>query len=231
MPFPFIAAATMLAPVVGGLIQSRHNKNLAKYQNAYNDPASQMARYRAAGLNPNLVYTQGNPGNMTAITPTDFQSAIGGIPQRYQQSKLTEEQIALTGAKTEESQMKREVMDAQKDLIKANPYLNETYINSFVKNMESVAKLKAQEATFMTSEQAPTGATTQGEAKMMLEVNRLAQQFELGVQDQEIKAKIIQSKEYENAVKKLMADWYKDGEMTWQHMYQGILMIIGKMMN
>lgn len=61
------------------------NKNLAEYQmsynremadleyqrnldmwsktNAYNSPASQMARYQEAGLNPNLIYGQGTSGN------------------------------------------------------------------------------------------------------------------------------------------------------------------------
>lgn len=29
-------------------------------QNAYNDPAAQMSRYKAAGLNPNLIYGQSN---------------------------------------------------------------------------------------------------------------------------------------------------------------------------
>lgn len=31
-------------------------------QNAYNTPAEQMARFRDAGLNPNLIYSQGTPG-------------------------------------------------------------------------------------------------------------------------------------------------------------------------
>lgn len=32
-------------------------------QNAYNSPAEQMKRFGAAGLNPHLIYGQGNPGN------------------------------------------------------------------------------------------------------------------------------------------------------------------------
>lgn len=45
------------------------NLRLWREQAAYNTPANQMARYQAAGLNPNLVYSQGNPGNMTS-SPT-----------------------------------------------------------------------------------------------------------------------------------------------------------------
>ena len=45
------------------------NLRLWREQAAYNTPKAQMARYQAAGLNPNLIYSQGNPGNMTS-SPT-----------------------------------------------------------------------------------------------------------------------------------------------------------------
>lgn len=45
------------------------SKNLEMWnlQNQYNSPASQMARFKAAGLNPNLIYSQGNPGNASSM--------------------------------------------------------------------------------------------------------------------------------------------------------------------
>ena len=58
-----------------------HNKEMWNLQNEYNSPKSQMARYKEAGLNPNLIYQQGNPGNASSpvtynrpqvqINPTD----------------------------------------------------------------------------------------------------------------------------------------------------------------
>lgn len=39
------------------------NKEMWNLQNEYNSPAAQMKRYQDAGLNPNLVYGQGTPGN------------------------------------------------------------------------------------------------------------------------------------------------------------------------
>lgn len=36
-------------------------------QNAYNSPKAQMQRFDEAGLNPNLVYTQGNAGNAGSV--------------------------------------------------------------------------------------------------------------------------------------------------------------------
>lgn len=42
-------------------------------QNQYNSPAAQMQRFRDAGLNPNLIYGQGNSGNAGAIPTPDVQ--------------------------------------------------------------------------------------------------------------------------------------------------------------
>lgn len=43
--------------------------NMWNLQNEYNSPAQQMARIRAAGLNPNLVYGNGVTGNSSGSTP------------------------------------------------------------------------------------------------------------------------------------------------------------------
>lgn len=43
--------------------QSSANEAFIDKQNAYNTPAMQMARFGDAGLNPNLIYGQGNSGN------------------------------------------------------------------------------------------------------------------------------------------------------------------------
>lgn len=51
------------------LAQYEWNKNLEMWnlQNLYNSPASQMQRFKQAGLNPNLIYGQGNAGNATTL--------------------------------------------------------------------------------------------------------------------------------------------------------------------
>jgi len=71
--------------VVGNLFQKRNvrlqkeaNLELADYaydkdqemwhmQNLYNSPKAQMQRFEQAGLNPNLIYGQGSPGNASAM--------------------------------------------------------------------------------------------------------------------------------------------------------------------
>lgn len=47
------------------LANQEYQQNLSMWnqQNAYNSPLAQMQRYRQAGLNPNLIYGQGNNGN------------------------------------------------------------------------------------------------------------------------------------------------------------------------
>lgn len=91
---PFvIPGAVAVASMIGSIISQRNaskvakrntdltiqaNKELAKYQyeqeqknigelNKYNSPKSQMERFMEAGLNKNLIYTQGNAGNQTMI--------------------------------------------------------------------------------------------------------------------------------------------------------------------
>lgn len=86
-----IKAVPVLGTVASGLIDSntakrntdktiQANKALAEYQysrdiemwnksNQYNTPAMQMQRFKNAGLNPNLIYGQGNAGNTASTLP------------------------------------------------------------------------------------------------------------------------------------------------------------------
>lgn len=53
------------------------------YMNAYNSPAQQMARLKQAGLNPRLMYGQGNTGNQPSLpsgyNPTKMRSTPKNI--------------------------------------------------------------------------------------------------------------------------------------------------------
>lgn len=55
------------------------NKELAQQNfdmlNKYNTPSAQMARFSDAGLNPNLIYGQGNSGNASPPSTPNLQSA------------------------------------------------------------------------------------------------------------------------------------------------------------
>lgn len=65
--------------------QNEFNLEMWNLQNAYNTPQAQMKRFEEAGLNPNLIYGQGTPGNATsapqkhAAQPADWQHAFSGL--------------------------------------------------------------------------------------------------------------------------------------------------------
>jgi len=97
MPFPLAAALTTAVPAFAQWLSGSQQSNLDaqvarentdksiaaqkemaelayqrnvgmwQMQNSYNSPAEQMARYKAAGLNPNLAVGGGNPGNAGGI--------------------------------------------------------------------------------------------------------------------------------------------------------------------
>ena len=97
-------------------LANQGNIDLAKYNNnfnyemwnrnnEYNSPASQMSRYREAGLNPALIYgTSGNSGNSSApvhgtqaridaLPARDLTGAVGAISQGIRQTIDTLSQI------------------------------------------------------------------------------------------------------------------------------------------
>lgn len=244
------AAAGWLGGQIGANRQASHNKSLARlqhkqnmellqYQLDYNTPANQMARFGEAGLNPNLIYGQGSPGNMESaprypdIRPADQQSHWMDLGTKFQQMKLMEAQADLTKQKVEESGVKQDVMRAQENLIKANPLMREEYVNSLVSNLESTAKIKEQEADFMlskTQDEATGVRWERGFLKMQRELDLLEQKFNLGAADQKIKAEVMQSKEFQNAILEIQKKWLQDGDITSQHIYQGIMMLLSKMM-
>jgi len=53
--------------------QKTDNLALWNLQNQYNTPEAQMSRFKAAGLNPNLIYGQGNAGNASQLSTPDVQ--------------------------------------------------------------------------------------------------------------------------------------------------------------
>lgn len=100
MPIPALATAGLIsgaANVIGNLVNSggsqRENRRSRQFaremyerqkqdniafwnmQNEYNSPQAQMERFQAGGLNPHLIYGQGNSGNSGSISTPDVQSA------------------------------------------------------------------------------------------------------------------------------------------------------------
>lgn len=133
MPFPFLATASIAAPLVQSFIQNRMNKKMSDYtyskdlamwekQNQYNAPAMQMRRYGEAGLNPNLIYSQGNAGNpasMPKYNPPNREIKIPdtlAILQQFQDFALKTQEISNAKLLNETNEKKLQILGIEEAL-------------------------------------------------------------------------------------------------------------------
>ncbi len=90
--------------------QRDHEVFMWHAQNEYNKPINQMARFKEAGLNPNLIYGQGNAGNADApkvsqrqITPGRGLIEAGNAVSSYFQYDMMAKQKQLIDKQIQES--------------------------------------------------------------------------------------------------------------------------------
>lgn len=89
--------------------QNQFNLDMWNLQNEYNSPQAQMKRYEEAGLNPALIYSQGNPGNASS-------APVQGVPQAPEFSKDLRElaqAFNIEGLKTAIANRKKAEADAR----------------------------------------------------------------------------------------------------------------------
>lgn len=98
-------------------MQHEQNKwNLEQWQrnNAYNSPAAQMQRLKAAGLNPDLLYGQNAAGAMgNSSSPAQGTQPIPKQPFRFDLDPLMLSQIKLLQSQTYKNNMDGKVADIQ----------------------------------------------------------------------------------------------------------------------
>lgn len=120
--------AGLLGQLVGGLFgranqkyQNEWNLEMWHRQNEYNSPIQQMARYQEAGLNPNLIYSQGSPGNS--------QSMPSSAENKYQPDFSFVGNSLMQGMQSEQMQHQNEVLKADQNLkiVQALKASNEAY--------------------------------------------------------------------------------------------------------
>lgn len=121
------------------------NAELAKYnwqqqkemwnaQNAYNTPSAQMARYRDAGLNPNLIYGQGSAGNSPSIpspaTPTMQAAHLDRLPfDNFHKLSDSLQQAYNFTLQREKLQKENDLLDSQAAAQRANSLKSLAEIN------------------------------------------------------------------------------------------------------
>jgi hypothetical protein len=95
----------------GNILQNAFNRQNQAEMNRYNSPAQQMQRYRDAGLNPNLIYGQGTPGNQPA--PLETQQPFSGVDaqdsvRKYVQTtnEKAQNKVILNQARVQDAQIR-----------------------------------------------------------------------------------------------------------------------------
>lgn len=108
-------------------------REMIREMNEYNTPEEQMKRYRRAGLNPNLIYSQGKPGQQTQIAKynapkMDYSGRLplfGDMPDiisQFQNFELKNAEIDNVQAVAENQKIKNEL---DKHLLSANKHIGE----------------------------------------------------------------------------------------------------------
>ena len=117
--------STAIANSANERMQHEQNKwNLEQWNrnNAYNSPAAQMQRFKAAGLNPDLMYQQGTPGISSA--PAQGSNPIPKQPFRLDLDPTMFAQLGLI-----DSQKKNIDADTQVKLADAEGRQQNNFIN------------------------------------------------------------------------------------------------------
>lgn len=223
---PLIMAGTSIASAI---MQNRANKKNLQRQLDYNTPANQMARYKAAGLNPNLVISQGNPGNQQMPLQSDF-SGVAQAGQSFGQGSLMQSQISATNARAEQTKILTEVNKLQAKVLERNPLLDSQGFTAIIDSLKSTAEIKANESGISQQRlfvsQASSGLAVQ---KIQKEVALLEQRFKLSELDGQIKAQVVQSKDFQNAILEVQKKFMTEADITPQHILEFVRLLLMKL--
>lgn len=208
----------------------RNENQIFLRDSAYNSPEAQMKRYKDAGLNPNLIYGQGTPGN---ITGTAVQA--NGNVQRADVLGSVMEKLMFN--------KEMELKDATIDQIKANTqliqertgsedwkqtrqsqdfdYLNENY-------PEVLRKIKRENEIGDTTKESQIQSSQAGAILLSHKIQTELYKQGLMNQDGSIKTEVLKGKELQNALMQLQKDFVADGDFNASHFWQAVLMLISK---
>lgn len=134
------------ASLVGGLInnawsdartdkQFRQMNEMQDKMNAYNAPVAQMARLRAAGLNPNLVYANGG-----AV----IQSAVGNAPQPAHTTPIDTQGVLQMVQTIVGAMLEKDKIQAQKDVTEMQTQSSEKIAEGHNTTQKEVTGMQTQ---------------------------------------------------------------------------------------
>lgn len=213
------------------------NRELQREQREYDSPEAQKKRYIEAGLNPNLIY--GSPTSAGSAFPIDAGQVPGARVDPPDASFpdvagafIRSGQAVLggvnTAARTQESLMRTQAIELQNEIARTNPMLRPEVAAAVADSLESTAAYKARDARIWMN--TPNGEEQSRQwQKINNELEATFQRLGLNTADLQIKNKILESKEFENVIKELNAKWLKDSQVTPEHIRQGLMLILQKM--
>lgn len=253
--------ATAAGNIFGQKRQEKANMRLAKYQQQayerynnqmleYNSPKNQMARFQEAGLNPNLIYGQGNAGNQSSPVPVADQkpanyqtNIVGEALQAFNQTRMMQSQIQAIDANTIKSQNQASLAALQAQVLAKNPLLDPAGYNAIIEGLKATAESKSSEAAIgsqrkrfllrketRTDDKGGYANMETGMIKMEAELRLLEQKYDLGSADQKIKSEILNSKQFQNAILEVQKRFMTDADITPQHIVQFIQLLLMKML-
>lgn len=249
MPAWIVPAAMAVGSLIGDLIsrraQNKANRKIAAQQaaadqaaidkqNAYNSPESQIARFQSANLNPALAYGSGNPGNQsesvrTELPKVDLSGLMQNLVPAYNQTAMAQSQIQANDARTRQIGVLTKLHELQGQVLEKNPLLNADAYKAIIASLVSTAEIKASESGIRRMDQFFAEATRGMQAeKVFREVQLLEQRFKLGELDAKIKAEVLNSKEFSNAILEVQKRFMQDGTITPQHIFQFIQLLLMK---
>lgn len=119
-----IAGINFAGNTLGNLFSQSQGYANWQMQQDYNSPANQMKRFIDAGLNPNLIYGAGTPGNASSAPPTpDYSKATNDIGSIIQAAKMNAVEIQKQQQTIENLKTQVAMMKDNQELIKANTEL------------------------------------------------------------------------------------------------------------
>lgn len=220
--------------------QAASNERYQAQQNAYNSPLAQMGRFKEAGLNPHLIYGSGSAsaGNQASpltfpdIKPRDLMGAgrdIGNSFQQVNQARLMDAQIDATNATTRQRTAQVELNKLQAQVIAKNPLLDDAGYKATIDGLIAAAALKKEQTRATNISNFISDSTAADKiAQIWKETELLDQRFKLSKLDGEIKAQVLKSKEFQNAILEVQKKFMVDADITPQHMLQFVQLILMK---
>lgn len=225
--------------------QNDLNKQYLDYYNVYNTPAMQMERFGEAGLNPHLVYSQGNPGNQASPQQAaDFPNLpdfgyLQQIMPLISQTMLQQSQVQATNAKTESTYAITALKRLEKQVMEKNPLLNDAGYKAMIDSIIAQAQIKSSEAGIKGVESAfftdrhwyeKNGEmvySSRGFRKLEAEFELIEQKYNLGQLDSKLKAEVLKSKQFQNDILAIQQKFMTEFELSpdiWIKFAQLILM-------